>query len=271
MKNCIVILSYNHPELTAKCVKSALSFSLPIILVHNGSLKKNIDRLQNEFDQIDHFIIEKNAGWTNGVNQGLSYAYKNFKWVFLLTNDTELLTCGEFPHTPGFIAPLIYFRKLSRVDSMGGVFIPHLGKLRHIKNEEDHPKEKAHFFYVPGTAFLLHQDVFNRVGKFDERLHTYWEDVDFSMRAHRQREKIGFNANFSLLHKVGKTCHDNPFYTTYLFKKNRKIVSLRFASKVGKIIFTTLLVKEFIQVTTKYLRNKDFARLRLFVRAMLHT
>ena len=268
MGHCIVVLSYNHPELTKKAVNSAMQFALPIILIHNGSNERNIFNLKESYPQIEHLIIKNNAGWTNGVNLGLTFAFKNYSWVFLITNDTEILTLGDFPIHPSFVAPLIYFRKITKIDSMGGIFTPHLGHLRHIKKPSENQIKKRQYFYVPGTAFLIHRDLFLRVGKFDESLHTYWEDVDYSVRANILKESVYYDENFSLLHKVGKTCHDNPFYTTYLFKRNRKKIALKYANGMGKIIFLAILMKEIIEYLFKYQKTKDKIRLKLFLNAI---
>src|SRR5690606_2360973 len=76
------------------------------------------------------------------------------------------------------------------------------------------------YFYIPGTTFLAHQSAFEKVGGFDESLHTYWEDVDLSVRANRAGIHLGVAPQWEFLHKVGKTCHKDPFYTRHLFHRN---------------------------------------------------
>jgi GT2 family glycosyltransferase len=89
-------------------------------------------------------------------------------------------------------------------------------------------------YYVPGTAFLLDRESWQKLAHdgraFDESLHTYWEDVDLSMRAHAEKVKVAPWPAVQLLHKVGKTCHRNPFYTRFLFQRNRRIVSRRYVA-----------------------------------------
>lgn len=269
MKKAILILSYNHPELTAKTVRSALAFSLPIILIHHGSEVKNRDFLQKEFQIIDHFVLVENKGWAFGMNEGLRYAFLKYDWLFVLTNDTEVLTLGDFPMSPALVAPLIYFRKMTRVDSLGGIFTPHLGKLRHVRRQEELALlKKGQFFYVPGTAFLIHKDVFFALHGFDESLHTYWEDVDFSCRAQKMGISLLVDQNFSLTHKVGKTCHSNSFYTTYLYNRNRKRISLKYSVKLKKIIILSVLLKDLLKNLFKFLIKKDRKRTKLYINAM---
>jgi GT2 family glycosyltransferase len=55
----------------------------------------------------------------------------------------------------------------------------------------------------------------------DTTFHTYWEDVDFSMRAHRNDISIFRNPEAELLHGIGKTCHKKPYYSLFLYQRNR--------------------------------------------------
>lgn len=269
MSTCIAILSYNHPEITSRTIHSALKFNFPIILLHNGSLKKFEERLRNDFPAIEHISVEKNNGYANGANTLLSHAFRNFDWVLFLTNDTELLELDLLNiKEPALIAPHVYFRKLTRVDSMGGKFIPRYGKLLHIKDETNKLIKNKEFFYVPGTAFYIHREIFNSVGKFDERLHTYWEDVDFSMRVNFKKLPIYYSDSIKLIHRVGKTCHDNPFYSTYLFKRNWKKISLKYCHPLDKIFFLIVLVRDVVRNLYKLYITKDRSRFKLYLKAI---
>lgn len=267
MSTCIVILSFNHPEITARTVRSALPFQLPIFLVHNGSIAGHREKLKIEFPSISHLEMESNKGYSGGVNFGLVNAFKAFEWAIFLTNDTELLHLGQLPDTPALIAPQIFFRKLNRVDSMGGTFNPIIGKLKHIKSSS-YKISKLEYFYVPGTAFILHRDIYFKINQFDESLHTYWEDVDFSMRVQLSKSLIYFNPEFQVLHRVGKTCHDNPFYTTYLYQRNRKKISWKYCPFFFKPILILVFLRDFYKQLIKLFNTKDKSRFILYLRSL---
>src|SRR5690606_27636188 len=116
------------------------------------------------------------------------------------------------PYKPAFVAPLIHQRRYGRIDSLGGQFFPNKAHLRHLKTPEEFNSIPKSEIYVPGTAFLLHRDIFAKVGPFDESLHTYWEDVEYSQRVNEKKLPIQFTTEFELIHSVGKTCHKNSFY-----------------------------------------------------------
>jgi GT2 family glycosyltransferase len=183
-------------------------------------------------------VIEQNKGFSGGANFALSAAFDMFgtNWVYFVTNDCELKTEPHEPQKPGLYAPLIHRRETQKIDSIGGVFNPFSGRLRHIYQIQEAfrflrinstPSTFREYFYVPGTAFYIDQNTFKQLGGFDESLHTYWEDVDLSVRAHKMGIHVAIAPDTLLTHKVGKTCHKDPFYTNTLFHRNRSIVSRR--------------------------------------------
>jgi GT2 family glycosyltransferase len=226
-----VILSFNHPEWTERAILAALNFhpAEHLYLVHNGSEPKWICQHKAKFPRIQHLIIETNRGFTGGTNFALQHLFQLYEWVFFQTNDCLVLNRLMPPTREGFFAPLIYKRNTGKIDSMGGLFWPHKTKLKHCLTESEF-RLKPLFAktYIPGTAFWMHRTVFQKVGLFDESLHTYWEDVDYSQRAHKLKINIDIDRNTQLIHGVGKTCHKDPFYTKYLFQRNKVSISKKY-------------------------------------------
>jgi GT2 family glycosyltransferase len=232
------ILSFNHPVHTSRAVQSVQKLvpDSQILLLHNGSRQEVETTLRNEFSSIHHITLKDNRGFTGGANHLLSEASQLSKWVMFITNDCELLSVSNgLPTKPGIYAPLIYRRSTSKIDSIGATFTPLTGRLRHLRKRPSLTDRVSRRFYIPGTAFLIDRDTWFELCDgdqklFDESLHTYWEDVDLSMRAHKRNIHMEPWPQIQLLHKIGKTCHKDPFYTRYLFQRNRRIVSRRYVS-----------------------------------------
>ncbi len=242
------ILSYNHPVITARCVSSVLKW-LPaenIALLHNGSEIRHILDLETQFPQIQHWHLEKNKGYTVGVNEIFRRGFEKSDWIFLLTNDTELTAwdLDLLKLQSGIYSPLVWLRKVGRVDSFGGLFDSRRGRLQHLK----WPVEKkdlswGQFPYAPGTAFLLSRKVHQILGVMDESLHTYWEDVDYGARAAKQGVLMGFLPTVQLIHQGRKTTGKNSYYTNFLFQRNRVIVSWRHCPLVLRWMLVPLWIK----------------------------
>lgn len=242
----VVILSYNHPELSARVTRSALQFFKPeqIHLVHNGSDEHWVRLLKEQYPNINHLVQKSNTGYSGGANLGLKEAFQFSEWVLFLTNDCELLknVTDATKHKPGIYSPHIYARKVGRTDSLGGGFDFLRTKLTHFKSSQDfenYSENSQGFTYVPGTAYLIHRMAFEQLNGFDESYGTYWEDVDFSFRAHQAKIKIGYAKDIEILHGVGKTCHKHKHYTLYLYQRNR----LRFHRKYSKEVSPNILVR----------------------------
>ncbi len=222
MDYCIYVLSFNHPDLTERCVISCLGFTKQIVLIHNGSEPKHISHLRLRLPQVEHLEIKNNKGFTGGVNQAVSdfLNRKKEKWMLFITNDCELLEVNELPHTPGLYAPLIFKRKTDQIDSLGGgVDLKNLS-LFHIKSRIENI-ENFENYYVPGTSWLMDRESLQKAPPFLEELGTYWEDVLFSFECSRRKIHLGQHPKIRLRHGIGKTCHKDPHYTSYLYRRNR--------------------------------------------------
>lgn len=276
----IVILSYNHPEITARTVRSCLKElnSDQVLLVHNGSTSKHRELLQNEFPTIQHHVLPNNLGFTGGANFGLRQAFQLSDWVLFVTNDCELQTIGPKPSLPGIFAPLIWARREGHMDSLGGEIHLPSGRLRHLKSRNAWIEAKGNLYrqrrlYVPGTAFWIHQNVFQNVGAFDESLGTYWEDVDLSLRIEDAGLTVGIAPETKLIHRIGKTCHKDPTYTTFYFQRNRARISRKHLAKnwLDRSQLEWTLRKDWTLLACKFLKNRDWSRIKLLRQALDET
>jgi N-acetylglucosaminyl-diphospho-decaprenol L-rhamnosyltransferase len=263
----IVILSYDLPEHTARAVRSSIRFARPeqVLLVHNGSSEKNRKNLQRQFNEIDHLVLEKNRHFSGGANAGLREAFKTSEWAFFLTNDCEMTQLSSPPNEAGIFAPKILYAKSRKIDSLGGQILPQSFRLQHLK--DDFSFEKITFPYVPGTAFWIHRETFQKLGGFDESLQTYWEDVDLSMRASLQKIRMGLDRETELLHGVGKTCHSLPYYTSYLFQRNRKKIILRYADR--KTLPLLYFATDNMKILGQSLWRRDWGKAQYSLKALL--
>lgn len=237
----IVLLSYNHPNLTAKTLYSVLALGFDpqkIHLVHNGSLQQHQAALTTQFPKISHLILPNNKGFSGGANFGLSEVFEKAENILFLTNDTEVISLPEnFPAALDFFSILILKRNTDQVDSVMGSINLRTGQLSHLKQISEIANLSFVKSYIPGTAFGLTKAAFTSLNGFDESLHTYWEDVELSLRAHKLNLRIGCASDFKIKHKIGKTCHKDRFYTLFLYQRNRKRILKRYGIGHLKIRF----------------------------------
>ena len=255
----VVVLSYNHPNLTLNAIKSLIPFfsAKQILLVHNGSELSLFHQLESTLVRLDfpinHLYLPQNLGYSGGMNAGLRFYQQSqlaFRWIFAITNDCELTKWDitEWPDIIGVIAPLILFRHGEKIDSFGSYLSQKHFNLLHYKKKSLElegqnsdlaiiPEDNQNISYISGSAFLVHREIIEKNILMLESLHTYWEDFLWS----QQIKKIGFNlyrtSEITLKHGGGKTTHKNPYYTFFLYQRNRLLVLSTFLNLPQKQIF----------------------------------
>lgn len=263
MNYSIFVLSFNHPDLTERCVTSCLNFSTNVTLVHNGSNLENVSRLKLKFPQIRHVEIIQNKGFTGGANAAVKDFIENQKsaWMLFITNDCELLRIDSLPCSNGLYGPLIFKRKTEYVDSLGGGINLKNLTLFHVKEKFKTPKN----YYVPGTAWLMDRQSLIIAPQFREQLGTYWEDVLFSFECNKKGIFLGQHDGITLRHGIGKTCHKDPHYTSYLYRRNRWIVLDKILNLTAKQ--KLILTFQDFNFFARLLLKGQFKKLSLAVKA----
>lgn len=161
----------------------------------------------------------------------------------------------------GIIAPCLTFRtETTRIDSNAARFDRHTATLHHYKTTSL-PTILQADDYIPGTALWLSKTAFEQLGGTDENYVMYWEDVDFSFRAHQTGVIQARCENALIRHGVGQTCHKKPIYSTYYYQRNR----IRFCKKwltpeEWENVLPTIR-NELEYLKTKAINNNDTNRL----------
>jgi len=269
-KTQVVILSYNHPGITKQCIESAFKFFKPteIILVHNGSRSENVEVLEKEFPEIKHLIFSDNLGYSGGANRGINFAIqRNAENILFLSNDTKITQWDfKIPTTKKFLmAPKVELRDTGRTHSLGGKVCLTRGVLSHLEDGDQGQSQ----FYVPGSAFIISRQAWLELNGFDERLGSYWEDVDLSLRAKKTGVELTTTKNVVVKHGVAKTTGGDPFYTLYSFHRNRRRVVLRHGPLKALPLFYLIYAASTLRKLFKFIKNRDFERVKLLLKALV--
>ncbi|MEC7985508.1 MAG: glycosyltransferase family 2 protein [Myxococcota bacterium] len=201
----ILIITRNGGELFEKCLRSVekqLQSSDRIVIVHSAPLRKPL---------FTHKSIYTHGfrGYAHAVNVGIS-SIPYSHWL-ILNDDTCLEpNCVEVLRKQLF-RPAIYQPQIrsmnspSRIENAGHwIFLDgfNIARGRGALPSLELPK------YLPvfsGASALLHKTVIEQVGAFDEDLHSFGEDVDWSLRAIRKGFPIQYVPEAIVYHKLGAT------------------------------------------------------------------
>lgn len=197
-KAAVVIPSWNSAELLPACLGSLdQGVAVETVVVDNGSSDGSVAYLKRE--GVRHLALPTNVGFARAVNLGV--AETSASAVLVLNADTVL--------EPGAIGTLL--DALDADPSLGGVQprILQMGEAgaRDLKQAHLYSAGQAltrdgrafelgagaaqspellkarEVFGVCGAACLLRRDAFERLGGYDERFFSFYEDVDLNVRA----------------------------------------------------------------------------------------
>ncbi len=195
----IIVLSWNHWQVTAVCLRSLMLLTYTnyqVVLVDNHSTDETVKLTRQQYPTVHIIENNKNLGFAAGCNVGIRYAIEQqADYVFLFNNDAiapinlldRLISEAQQLPRLGMLTPI-----LSYIDN------PHLlwfaGSYRHKltleamsfgplgPRQNKFPEKTETVDYIFGTAVLIPTQVFHQVGLFDERFFLYYEDMDLCLR-----------------------------------------------------------------------------------------
>lgn len=239
MKLLIVIVSYKVTDLTIDCLRSVADEigrvpGAHVAVCENGTGPEDEHRLREAIeskgwsDWCTLTAVTPNRGFTGGNNLVIRPALESAdppRYVLLLNADTVVL-----PHA---LDELVKFMdehpnvgvagsRLEMPD--GGV---HVSAFRYhtIANEFDRglrvgfvsrllkrwsltpppPNENCEADWVAGASMIVRKEVFDAIGLLDEDYYTYFDDIDFCMRARRAEWPTWYVPASRVIHLVGCT------------------------------------------------------------------
>lgn len=213
-----IVTSWNRREKLLSCVGSLLRSDHPnleIVVVDNASADDSVSALRNTSPTVVVLENESNLGFTGGVNRGLRFAADaGARYAFVLNDDAEvdpecirLLVETAETHDAAVVGPSVYFADRRDVFwSAGGRLDGADGMATLIGCGEVDRGQFGHGVhavdFVGGCAFLVRLDVVATVGLLDERFFAYYEEVEWSVRARRDRHRILYEPRARAWHDV---------------------------------------------------------------------
>lgn len=193
----VVVPSWNSAHLLPDCLGSLREQGLPLelMVVDNGSDDGSVAYLERE--AVPHLALPENVGFARAMNLGVARTRAGA--VLALNADTvveqgavrTLLEALEADPTLGGVQPRILQteegadRGSARLYSAGQA-LTRDGRAYEIgAGEAQSPPYLAgrEVFGACGAACLLRRQLFERLGGYDERYFSFYEDVDLNVRA----------------------------------------------------------------------------------------
>jgi GT2 family glycosyltransferase len=215
----IILLNWNGWQDTIECVESCRKLSYPnfrILIVDNGSTDGSEARLRERISDMEFIKTGANFGFAGGNNAGIRYALEQgADFVWLLNNDTvvdaEALTAlvhvAESDDKCGMVGSKIPYHDNPRLLWYAGAVVDQERPYRPCHrglNEEDRGQYDVvcETGYVTGCSLLARKEMMAEVGLLDDGFFLYFEDADWSARAHAAGWRLMYCPASLVLHKV---------------------------------------------------------------------
>lgn len=288
----VFMLDYNASDLTIKSIKSVLKSdfkNLKIYLLMNGSKKKHIENINNEFigvSEVTIYTSENNLGFTGGNNYILNKIIDNKvipDVVLLLNNDayvenntiSHLITDLMSNPIVGIVGPRILKSETDIIESDGGKLCFPLMQ-QSFRNAGKRISTCAYpdsyeVPFVSGACMMIRTELFIKLNGFDDKLFAYFEDLDLCLRA----KKIGYfcmHISTSCVSHIGSvTSKKNSFIYHYLLTRNRCLIASKHLSPIVFIIIFIpyFFISRVLYKTIALFLGRSFAGIKGIVFALL--
>jgi GT2 family glycosyltransferase/glycosyltransferase involved in cell wall biosynthesis len=197
-----VVLNYKTPDdaiLAVRSLEGSRRAFADIVVVDNASGDGSAERLRAALTGVVLRETDANLGFSGGCNVGIREGLARGADFVLLVNSDAILAPTALKHmldaidldpATGIVAPILLSRgEPDRISSMGMVFSPRSGRMRHpdfgrsYEGVRVDPRQVVDA--VSGCVMLIRGELLRRIGLLDERYFFSFEDLEFCLRARR--------------------------------------------------------------------------------------
>ena len=256
----IIVINYDTPKTTQKCVNSILKSkysNFEIILLDNASTGNNYSyfkKLYSKNKKIKLIQSKTQLYFTGGCNLSAQHA-QGQKLIFL-NNDTlvdphwlkPLIGLSQ-KHSRSLIQPkILRLPHKHLIDNAGGMYhFPGLGFSRgHNKTNSNQYHQVIPIDYASGTCFLIDKKFFYQLGGFDPWYRYFYEDIDLSLRAKKAKGQCWYCPQSTIYHQGGASFKsDIPLFH---LRKNRLYTIIKNFTGLNRLF--RFLILSFLTLTT---------------------
>ncbi len=242
----IIIVNYHVKKELFECLESIntskAKIPYEIIVVDNDEHKTLYVELHKKFPKVI-YIRNENKGFGQGCNVGAKSALGEY--LFFLNPDTllknnciDVLSSYLKNHKQvGIVAPVLFDAENKAFVAQGlefltpvkgivalsfiNTFFPNNRISRNYWNLDWNKKSPKNVGQVPGTAFMIRQDVFEKIQGFDERFFLFFEENDLCKRVSDNGFAIVMHPEAGIYHAWGRSTEKSTKNMNKIFAQSR--------------------------------------------------
>lgn len=246
-KVIVLILSYNGRNLLDDSISSYLKndyTNFSVCVIDNGSDDNTKEYVSQKYQSVYILSLEKNLGYSGGLNEGLKYAFEMQKsdYALISNNDvvsdtrviSELVKTAETEPMIGFVTGKVYYYDEPNIlQTVGKIEHPLLWNGGHIGNKEiDNGQydEVTERYFADDIYTLVKKSLYEKVGGYDTLFQFQCEEFDWQARAKEAGFKIYYTPFAKIWHKDSMTIGKVSAFKAYYDTRNPLLVILKHKS-----------------------------------------
>ncbi|MGD2086725.1 MAG: glycosyltransferase family 2 protein [Candidatus Aminicenantes bacterium] len=279
-KVSVVIVTFNGERFIAKNLESLYKQTLvpsEIIVVDNASGDQTTELVEKDFKAVKIIKNKRNYHYARAVNIGVEAAVQDL--VIILNQDIELkedfiemlyhrYDAEEDKETTAGIVPRMCFNKLRTFINGIGNFVTEKGWGTDNYFGVVDIGQFESLLYVSSACFgaiMVTKAGWRKVGPLDNKYKSFYEDVDWSIRAHLKGMNLLAAPKAVVFHEFGGS-YPSGLKLTFVAKNRMRFVLKNLKGKLMKKFFKQYL-KQDIKNTLWYLRNKTYKNIFYYQKA----
>jgi GT2 family glycosyltransferase len=239
-----VIINYNTPELTCKCISTIFdtySQDARIIIVDNASVDNSIIFINGKYPQVKIIANVQNYGYSKAVNIGVAAA--NSELVIVSNSDVEyhknsinILEELMIEDTSIGVAGFFQFYPDGSPQRSYG-YLPGFKLAIYEMFLINSIIERIHFWkrkynilipktldadYIDGASLMIRKSLFDKLNGFDEDYFFYTEEADYCYRVNKAGFRNVIKPKATITHIRGASSSSNNTYNIKSALTNQK-------------------------------------------------
>ncbi|WP_051973025.1 glycosyltransferase family 2 protein [Cryobacterium sp. MLB-32] len=232
----LVVVNYGSHELLEKNLGGLAGCIDPTQIVVVDNFRQTEDSRRMTALATRHgwslVALPTNQGFGSGTNAGVAFARNlGFRRFLLINPDARIDEAGiealarECAARPDGIVGARILRTDGSVWFHGGTILRKRGRT----SMGPSAVSSAAGGWITGACMMIHADLWDRLGGFDDAYFLYWEDVDLSWRCTEAGGHLTVLDDVTVEHSVGGTQRNGGKSTTYVYFncRNRLLFAAR--------------------------------------------